>query len=112
MAIVNMMFAVSYSFNQRLMHDASFYVKPADGRWIDLFKTDEKTRKRVPMGRVLISLELLPKALADKLPAGLGRGDPNTNPILPPPSGRLKFVCPQLFCTPCAWQLLLTWLLW
>ncbi len=48
------------------------------------------------MGRVLISLELLPKALADKLPAGLGRGDPNTNPILPPPSGRLKFVCPQL----------------
>ncbi len=40
--------------------------------------------------QMLISIEVLPKEIADKYyPAGEGRNDPNTNPVLPPPKGRI-----------------------
>lgn len=42
-------------------------------------------------GKLLISLELLPKENADAQPVGSGRNDPNQNPYLPPPAGRMKF---------------------
>lgn len=38
-----------------------------------------------PQGKVLISMEILPKADADNIPAGFGRSDPNMNPVLPKP---------------------------
>lgn len=44
-----------------------------------------------PQGRVLVSMEFFTEAEADKLKAGLGRSDPNMNPFLPPPEGRLYF---------------------
>ena len=40
---------------------------------------------------MLISLELLPKEAADAQPVGVGRNQPNQNPYLPPPTGRMKF---------------------
>jgi hypothetical protein len=67
-------------------------VTPQDGIWLDMHKTNMKTKKCEFRGKVLFSLEILPKADADKLPAGFGREAPNANPFLPPPSGRLKFV--------------------
>lgn len=67
-------------------------VTPQDGIWLDMHKTNMKTKKREFRGKVLFSLEVLPKADADKFPAGFGREAPNSNPFLPPPSGRLKFV--------------------
>lgn len=42
-------------------------------------------------GKLLISLELLPKENAEAQPVGSGRSDPNQNPYLPPPAGRMKF---------------------
>ena len=42
-------------------------------------------------GRVLCSLEILPKNIADLEPLGRGRNEPNMNPYLPPPVGRLEF---------------------
>lgn len=42
-------------------------------------------------GKVLISLELLPKDSADAQPVGSGRNEPNQNPYLPPAAGRMKF---------------------
>lgn len=42
-------------------------------------------------GKLLISLELLPKDAADAQPVGSGRNEPNQNPYLPPPAGRMKF---------------------
>eukprot|EP00808_Paulinella_micropora_P000340 g32402.t1 len=42
-------------------------------------------------GKIQLSIELVPKAMASQLPAGLGRSDPNSNPFLPPPEGRLNF---------------------
>eukprot|EP00808_Paulinella_micropora_P002257 g75447.t1 len=43
------------------------------------------------MGRIEMSLELLPKATASQMPAGLGRSDPNSNPFLPAPEGRINW---------------------
>ena len=34
----------------------------------------------------------MPKKAAEKRKAGLGRSEPNMNPFLPPPTGRMKFV--------------------
>lgn len=42
-------------------------------------------------GKLLISLELIPKENADAQPVGSGRNEPNQNPYLPPPAGRMKF---------------------
>ena len=42
-------------------------------------------------GRVMCSLEILPKKNADLDIVGKGRDDPNVNPYLPPPVGRIQF---------------------
>jgi len=42
-------------------------------------------------GRMEISIEMMPQAIASQLPAGFGRSDPNTNPFLPPPEGRVNW---------------------
>ena len=42
-------------------------------------------------GRVLISVEVMPQWYADLHPVGKGRGEPNMNPYLPPPVGRIQF---------------------
>jgi hypothetical protein len=41
--------------------------------------------------RIVMSLQLVPKELLEKFPAGDGRSEPNKNPVLPKPVGRLKF---------------------
>ncbi len=43
------------------------------------------------MGSLLLSIELLPKDLAESVPVGMGRSEPNLNPYLPPPTGRMTF---------------------
>ena len=42
-------------------------------------------------GRVMCSLEILPKKNAELDIVGKGREDPNVNPYLPPPVGRIEF---------------------
>lgn len=41
--------------------------------------------------QVLMSIEILHRSVADLLPAGEGRAEPNTNPVLPDPEGRIDF---------------------
>lgn len=65
---------------------------PDDADWLHLDKLDHKTGTREPMGSILLSIEVLPLAMAETRPAGFGRSDPNSNPFLPQPVGRLKFV--------------------
>jgi len=43
------------------------------------------------MGSVAYSVQIWPKDKANVMQAGQGRGDPNQDPYLPPPTGRLKF---------------------
>ena len=44
-----------------------------------------------PAGKVLMSIEILHKSVADTLPAALGRSEPNAHPHLPEPEGRIDF---------------------
>jgi len=39
-------------------------------------------------GKLQVSIEIMTAEEGAKVPAGLGRGDPNMNPYLPPPEGR------------------------
>lgn len=41
-------------------------------------------------GRIEVSIEIMPLAIAAQLPAGFGRSEPNMNPFLPEPKGRTK----------------------
>jgi len=50
-----------------------------------------KRGKNAQQGKVLLSIQLVPAEEAERLPAGKGRREPNTNPTLPKPVGRLKF---------------------
>lgn len=45
----------------------------------------------VSQGKVLVSFELLPASVASQLKAGFGRSEPNMNPTLPPPEGRMEW---------------------
>ena len=42
-------------------------------------------------GKLLLSIQLVPIEEVEKLAAGRGRSEPNTNPVLPKPVGRLSF---------------------
>ena len=53
--------------------------------WVQLEKQGKKG------GRVLVSLEIVPQWYAELHPAGRGRDEPNVNPYLPPPAGRIQF---------------------
>eukprot|EP00903_Cladosiphon_okamuranus_P014837 g13738.t1 len=64
---------------------------PADAQWLELTRRDPEAGTVEQMGKLLISLELLPKENADAQPVGSGRNEPNQNPYLPPPAGRMKF---------------------
>jgi hypothetical protein len=67
-------------------------VDPDDGSWLSISRLNRETMKTEKRGEVLITVEILPKTAAELLPAGLGRSEPNLNPYLPPPTGRLKLV--------------------
>ena len=60
--------------------------------WVQCYKgKKEVAGEGEKSGRVLCSLDIFPKALADAEPLGKGRDEPNMNPYLPPPVGRLEF---------------------
>jgi hypothetical protein len=64
---------------------------PDHSGYIAVHKTVRKkdgTSKRVKIGRMLVSMELLPMEDARQKPAGFGRSEPNTNPPMPDPEGR------------------------
>jgi len=62
-----------------------------DARWMEMTLHNKETHEMIPRGRVAMSIEILPLDQAESSPVGEGRENPNTNPYLPPPMGRLKF---------------------
>jgi hypothetical protein len=64
---------------------------PPDSTWLHMTTKDFKTDTRIPMGKLCISIQILPKAEAVINENGFGRLDPNHTPTLPPPTGRLTF---------------------
>ena len=86
---------------------------PADSKWLKLDVLDHNTGVREPRGQLCINIQLWPKDKAIVMPVGARRDEPNTNPYLPPPVGRLKWswnpfvlgsqlcgpwICAQVFC--------------
>jgi len=60
--------------------------------WVQCYKgKKEAAGQGEKSGRVMCSLEILPKKNADLDVVGKGRDNPNTNPYLPPPVGRFEF---------------------
>ena len=58
--------------------------------WLPITNNERKDLNGDPtqVGRVMLSLQLVPKAQLDALPAGTGQEEPNSNPHLPKPPGR------------------------
>merc|ERR1711871_441248 len=88
-------------------------VDPPDSQWLKLSVTDKNTGETTPKGEVCYSIQIWPKDKALVMPVGAARSEPNTNPYLPPPVGRLKWswnpfvlgselcgpvLCAQFFC--------------
>ena len=60
--------------------------------WVQCYKgKKEAAGQGEKSGRVMCSLEILPKKYAEIDKVGKGRDNPNVNPYLPPPFGRLEF---------------------
>ena len=56
--------------------------------WFDMRNKDKPGTSR---GKILLSVQLVPVDNVEQLPAGKGRAEPNKNPVLPKPVGRLQF---------------------
>ncbi len=41
-------------------------------------------------GKLAVSIQIIPEEMAKARPTGIGREDPNNNPYLPPPVGRMQ----------------------
>eukprot|EP00479_Gromia_sphaerica_P012959 TRINITY_DN702_c0_g1_i3.p1 TRINITY_DN702_c0_g1~~TRINITY_DN702_c0_g1_i3.p1 ORF type:complete len:172 (+),score=42.62 TRINITY_DN702_c0_g1_i3:333-848(+) len=68
--------------------------KPSSDFWIEDMPNPQG---EITTARIKVSVEILPQATAQQMPAGLGRSDPNMNPTLPEPEGRLHFTGPLQF---------------
>jgi hypothetical protein len=67
--------------------------------WLDVFEnpSEPDPKKKISKGKVLVSVELLPKEDAEKQLNGQGRDSPNNFPALPEPTGRFSFVSQIIF---------------
>jgi hypothetical protein len=79
---------------QTLASYAGIDVRPRHAQWVTLERTTRNREtgllKQDKGGDILVTIELLPKPLATKFPAGLGRSEPNQFPVLPKPAGRVR----------------------
>ena len=66
-------------------------ILPDDSAWLNFESKDHNTGKVTPMGSIAYSVQIWPKDKAVLFNVGSARNEPNTNPFLPPPTGRLKF---------------------
>jgi hypothetical protein len=62
-----------------------------DADWFSLSTKDKDTGAEIYAGRIALSLSLVPKEEYENDPVGKARDEPNKDPYLPPPQGRLSF---------------------
>ena len=60
--------------------------KEGEKFWLQMYKSDGSKG-----GRVLCAVEVMPMWYAESSCVGKGRDEPNVNPYLPPPTGRISF---------------------
>lgn len=61
-----------------------------DADWVTIYHTDREQGASKSMGKLAVSIQIVPEKEAQGMPVGTGRDDPNVNPYLPPPVGRMK----------------------
>ena len=64
---------------------------PPDSDEYQISKHDHNQHKDIKMGSIFYSVQIWPKDKALAMPAGAARNEPNSNPFLPPPVGRMKW---------------------
>lgn len=69
---------------------AGLPVNRDDAHWFTLHTVDVESGVYDTNGEIMITIELIPKELADVSPVGTGRSEPNANPYLAPPAGRFS----------------------
>ena len=74
---------------KKVLSNIQFADKDEDEEGVKFWVQQEKNGKKG--GRVLCSLEVVPEWYAENYPVGKGREEPNQNPYLPPPVGRIRF---------------------
>lgn len=57
--------------------------------WMNVLSINDKG-KTISRGNLKVSVDVYPSKDAENNPVGKGRDDPNLNPFLPPPTGRLE----------------------
>jgi hypothetical protein len=62
-----------------------------DADWFNVTFKDRDTNGEKYMGRVAVSISIVPESEYETDPVGAGRNEPNKDPYLPPPNGRLSF---------------------
>uniref|UniRef100_A0A7S3CR63 Uncharacterized protein n=1 Tax=Strombidium rassoulzadegani TaxID=1082188 RepID=A0A7S3CR63_9SPIT len=66
------------------------YFEEKDKFWVPVRKYNEEEETHVGTGEILCSIQILTKRDAEKFPQGEGRAEPNSDPFLPEPEGRIK----------------------
>lgn len=66
-------------------------IDPDDSEWAKFYSHDHNTGDMVFQGELAYSVQIWPKDKATVMRAGGARNEPNTDPFLPPPVGRMKF---------------------
>jgi hypothetical protein len=64
-------------------------VEPENSSWVQTYAI--KKGKKVPGGKVRMTIEVVPEQLAKQQKLGLGRRTPNHDPFCPKPTGRMTF---------------------
>lgn len=62
-----------------------------DAFWLVMTKHDPIKKRISKRGKLAISIMIVPEEEYEARPVGFGRDEPNTNPYLPPPAGRMSF---------------------
>ena len=71
------------------MKDLTFDADDERQFWVEL--KGKKDGKLQCMGKLKLSIEIFPKKDAELNPVGAGQSEPNVNPFLPKPFGRIEF---------------------
>lgn len=62
-----------------------------DKFWVPIKRYNEEADVYIGSGYILCSMSIMPTAIADKNKQGDGRGEPNNDPVMPAPVGRIEF---------------------
>jgi len=71
--------------------EAAKFWLPVVGYRRDGWNQVVRSKPKKLQGQIMLSMQLVPVETVERLPAGKGRSEPNLNPILPKPVGRLQF---------------------